>query len=215
VCIGTPFFAAGAFGRMCAMNRVRTFVFGLTALTALAGARVARADNSDKAFEHRSRGRELESSKNLGAALVEYRTALRLDPKDAEASWRAGVLELKLGHAKVAIPLLEQAVRGSLEADGAEEIDLAGAYEKVGRLVDARRVLEGEIGANPSFIRVRLSLVSLLARHGACAHAREVWAQAEHEPSMHKKEVVSFADDARQEMATRCEMPPPKHVATR
>ena len=71
------------------------------------------------------------------------------------------------------------------------------------------------VGQNPSFIRVRLSLVSLLARHGACAHAREVWAQAVHEPAMHKKDVVSFADDARQEMATRCEMPPPKHVATR
>jgi tetratricopeptide (TPR) repeat protein len=212
------------------MNRARPWLFGLVALTVVASG-VAHAgndrsgnrpsgdrpsgDRSDKAFEHRGRGRELEQSKNFGAALVEYRTALRLDPKDHESCWRAGALELKLGRPKVAIPLLEKAVRGSLEADGAEEIDLASAYEKVGKLVDARRVLEREVNENPSFIRVRLSLVSLLARHGACAHAREVWAQAEREPALHKKDVVSFADDARQELSSRCEMPTPKHVATR
>jgi lipopolysaccharide biosynthesis regulator YciM len=198
--------------------RTRLAMFAAAAAVAtsfgVAGAAPSR-DASDKAFEHCSRGHELERSQNLSAALVEYRTALRIDPKDAEASWRAGVLELRLGRAKVAIPLLERAVRGSLEAEGAEEIDLASAYESVGKLVAARQVLEREASANPTFIRVRLSLVGLLARHGACAHAREVWAQVEREPAMQKKDVISAADDARQEIAGRCEMPPPKHVATR
>ncbi len=200
------------------MTRARPWLFGFVAgfvALAVVASGVARADNSDQAFEHRSRARELERSRNFGAALVEYRTALRFDPKDSESCWRAGALELKLGRPKVAIPLLEKAVRGSLEADGAEAIDLASAYEKVGKLVDARRVLEREVSENPGFIRVRLSLVSLLARHGACAHAREVWAQAAHEPAMHKKDVVSFADDARQDLASHCELPAPKPVATR
>src|ERR1700690_4166184 len=111
------------------MTRARSFLFGIAvASLVVSSAGAARAGNADKAFEHRGRGRDLEQSKNFVAALVEYRTAIRLDPKDHEACWRAGALELKLGHPKVAIPLLEKAVRGSLEADGAEGIDLASAY---------------------------------------------------------------------------------------
>jgi tetratricopeptide (TPR) repeat protein len=173
---------------------------------------VARADNAQKAAEHRSKARELELSKNHGAALVEYRSALRLDPKDAESAWRAGALELRLGRPKAAVPLLEKAVKGSLDADGAEEIDLASAYEKTGKLGDARKVLEREAAEHPEYIRVRLSLVGLLARHGICERAKYLWKQLEREPAIQKKGVVSFADDARQDLASRCEA---KHMAAR
>ena len=189
---------------------IRSTTTAVALVLALAG--VARADASQKAAEHRTRGRELELSKNTGAALVEYRTALRLDPKDSESSWRAGALELRLGRPKSAIPLLERAIKGSLDADGAEEIDLANAYEKVGKLGDARRVLEREAAEHPAYLRVRLSLVGLLARHGICEKAREMWTALERDPSMRKKDFVSFADDARQDLASRCEA---KHMAAR
>src|SRR5260221_6756477 len=86
----------------------------LSAVTALSGApahaksphAAAKAGASEAAFEHRSRGHELERSKNFGAALVEYRTALRLDPNDHEASWRAGAIELRLWHTQGGLDFL-------------------------------------------------------------------------------------------------------------
>jgi lipopolysaccharide biosynthesis regulator YciM len=163
-----------------------------------------KRDASEQAYEHRSRGLQAEKAGHAGAALVEYRTALRFDPSDAEAAWRAGTIELRLGHAQAAIPLLERAARGHLDAGGAEEIDLARAYEQVGKIADARRVLEREAVENPTFVRVHLSLIGLLARHAQCDEARALMARMEKQPALGTKEVVATAEDARAEVAGRC-----------
>jgi lipopolysaccharide biosynthesis regulator YciM len=163
-----------------------------------------KQNDSDQAYEHRSRGQQLERTGHQGAALVEYRTALRFDRNDVESSWRAGVIELRLGHAQAAIPLLERAVRGNLDAGGGEEIDLARAYEQVNKVEEARRVLEREAAENPTYVRVHLSLIGLLARHGHCDEAQALMAKMEKHPSIDTKDLVSWADDARTEVRARC-----------
>jgi tetratricopeptide (TPR) repeat protein len=188
------------------MTRSLLSLVVLTACATLASPTVAAGeqDDSEKAYEHRSRGQQLEKTGHSGAALVEYRTALRFDRNDVEASWRAGVIELRLGRAQAAIPLLERAVRGHLDAGGSEEIDLARAYEQVGKIPDARRVLEREAAENPNFIRVHLSLVGLFARHDQCGEARDLMAKMDKHASIERKENVTFAEDARKDVRTLC-----------
>jgi tetratricopeptide (TPR) repeat protein len=192
------------------MTRVLTSIVVLNIAVAVVAPFATAAPkhgDTEKAYEHRSRAHELENARKYSAALEEYRTAIRFDRQDDEAHWRAGVMELRLGHAKAAIPFLERATRGALEAGGSQEIDLARAYEKVGKFERARRVLEREAAENPSFIRVHLSLVGLLARHDKCGQARDLLSQVEKHPTIGKQDVVSWADDARTDVSAHCPVP--------
>jgi hypothetical protein len=75
-------------------------------------------------------------------------------------------MELRLGHPKRAIPLLERASHMGIEAGGCEILARARAYEEVGQLKRAMYVLEREASEYSNFIRVPLELAALLARHG-------------------------------------------------
>ena len=76
-----------------------------------------------------------------GKAEQEFAAAIRLNPKDAEAHYELGKLDLALGKVKPAIAELETASR--LEPDNAAaHAALAAAYQRDFRPTDAKRELE-------------------------------------------------------------------------
>jgi Flp pilus assembly protein TadD len=71
----------------------------------------------------------------------EFATAVRLNPKDSEAHYELGKLDLALGKVKPAIAELEMAVQLDPN-NSAAHAALADAYKRDSRPADAKRELE-------------------------------------------------------------------------
>jgi hypothetical protein len=74
----------------------------------------------------------------------------------------------------------------------------------------AIKLLEREIADAPNFIRVRLELAALLARHDRCDAARKSLAVADASPAVSAEAIQGWHEDARRDVSDHCPAEPTK-----
>ncbi len=121
--------------------------------------------------EHRNLGVAFYKTGMLDEAVREFRRVAELRPDDIGARFHLGLAHLRLGKWSDALTHLEVAARHR-GATTAVLVDLAFAYERLGRVEEARRALdEARAKGGESEPRVHLALGVLALREGRFAEA--------------------------------------------
>jgi len=110
---------------------------------------LARYGRRTEAKVHYNRGTMLAERGDLKKAEEEFKTALRIDPRFADAGYNLGVVLLMSGEASRSVAVLEQVVRVRRD-DPAVLFALAKAYLDSGRAGDAAATLEQVLALDPS-----------------------------------------------------------------
>ena len=117
-------------------------------------------------------GNILWRTRELDAAATELATELALNPHHDLANLRLGQIWLARNEAEQALPFLERAARAMLENTEARR-ELGKAYQKAGRLPDARREWESVAKSRPDDDQVHYLLGNLYREIGEVSLARQ------------------------------------------